>query len=119
MFICIKIYDWHAACEWDTVARVSACDWATQLFKKGYRTIWIDTPATRALINAPITNGMIGFNGGESSLDSIGDFRDIAFPAVLSCAKRSITDPKLQYSKHFIVRFVYSMSFQLHKYVNF
>lgn len=98
-----KVYDWYAACEWDAVARVSACEWAGELFKKNYRTVWIDTPTARSLITASITNDT---NFLQSNLDSISDFRDIAFPAVLNCAKRSIVDAKLQYSKHFIVRFV-------------
>ncbi|KAK0177932.1 hypothetical protein PV328_001928 [Microctonus aethiopoides] len=101
LYCTCHVYDWYAACEWDAVARVSACEWAGELFKKNYRTVWIDTPTARSLITAQITNDT---NLLQSNLDSISDFRDIAFPAVLNCAKRSIVDAKLQYSKHFIVR---------------
>ncbi|KAK0181130.1 hypothetical protein PV327_003438 [Microctonus hyperodae] len=101
LYCSCHVYDWYAACEWDTVARVSACEWAGELFKKNYRTVWIDTPTARALITAQITDNT---NSLQSNVDSISDFRDIAFPAVLNCAKRSIIDAKLQYSKHFIVR---------------
>lgn len=40
----------------------------------------------------------------ELNDDAISDFRDMAFPAVLECAKRSCVNPKLQYSQHFVVR---------------
>lgn len=105
MYILYKVYDWYAACEWDAVARIGACDWAAQLFKKNYRTVWIDTPAARSLASTQTTMNNSTDNE-QGNVDVISDFRDIAFPATLDYAKRSILNAKLQYSRHFIVRYV-------------
>lgn len=92
------MYDWYAASEWNSVAKVGACDWAVNLIKKNHRAVWIDTPAARLLINECF-NSQIQLNN-----DAISDFRDMAFPAVLECAKRNFIDSKFQYKQHFIVR---------------
>ncbi|KAH0535242.1 uncharacterized protein LOC123267404 isoform X1 [Cotesia glomerata] len=93
------VYDWYAPNEWNSVAKVGAFDWANNLFKNNYRVIWIDTPATRSLIN--IKNSVNNFHDDRLNIDSISDFRDLAFAPILDCVKRNI---ELQYTKHFIVR---------------
>ncbi|KAF7988427.1 hypothetical protein HCN44_001000 [Aphidius gifuensis] len=92
------VYDWYAASEWNSVAKVGACDWAVNLIKKNHRAVWIDTPAARLLMNECFTSQI------QLNNDAISDFRDMAFPAVLECAKRNFIDSKFQYNQHFIVR---------------
>ncbi|KAG8038311.1 hypothetical protein G9C98_006638 [Cotesia typhae] len=93
------VYDWYAPNEWNSVAKVGTFEWANNLFKKKYRVIWIDTPATRSLIN--IKNSVNNFHDDRLNIDSISDFRDLAFAPILDCVKRNI---ELQHTKHFIVR---------------
>ncbi|XP_015116040.1 uncharacterized protein LOC107040462 isoform X2 [Diachasma alloeum] len=91
------VYDWYAPCEWNEVAKVGACDWATNLFKNHHRAVWIDTPGARSLASNR-------FGDDKCGAEAISDFRDMAFFAVLDYAKRSVLNTKLQYSRHFIAR---------------
>ncbi|XP_063986974.1 uncharacterized protein LOC135167580 isoform X2 [Diachasmimorpha longicaudata] len=92
-----QVFDWYAPCEWNEVAKVGACDWATNLFKKHHRAVWIDTPGSRSLASN-------SFSDDKCGAEAISDFRDMGFFATLDYAKRSVRNTKLQYSKHFIVR---------------
>ncbi|XP_011313884.1 uncharacterized protein [Fopius arisanus] len=97
LFCKCNVFDWYAACEWNDVAKVGACDWATNLIRNQHRAVWIDTPGARSLASN-------GFSDSKCGAEAISDFRDMAFFAVLDYAKRTIMNTKLQYSKHFIVR---------------
>ncbi|XP_034938641.1 uncharacterized protein [Chelonus insularis] len=100
------VFDWYAACEWDAVARVGACEWADSLIKSNHRIVWIDTPTARSLVNMTNNQNIVNksSNDEQFNTDLINDFRDLAFPSVLEFAKRSIINIKSQYDKHFIVR---------------
>lgn len=96
------MHDWHDGIEWNNVAKFGAVLWFTKLFKSGCRVVWIDIPTTRSVIS----------NSDKSNLNphkfskyyEIGDFRDVAFPAVLELAKHNMKGIVSQYRRHFVVR---------------
>lgn len=97
-----SVYDWYDEAEWNNVAKVGPVSWFTKLLDSKCRVVWIDTPITRSIVISKMNNlDLNKFN----KYSEIGDFRDVAFPAVLELAKRNTNDTIHQYRRHFVVRF--------------
>lgn len=97
-----SVHDWYDEAVWNDVAKVGAVLWFTKLLNNGCRVIWVDTPATRAIVTSNLKESILNkFN----KYYKIGDFRDVAFPVALEWAKRNTRNTVFQYRRHFVVRF--------------
>ncbi|XP_076178615.1 uncharacterized protein LOC143152409 isoform X2 [Ptiloglossa arizonensis] len=98
------VHDWYNGIEWNYVAEIGGSDWFAEMLNKKYRVIWIDTPVIRSLITRKFKGDFFLKNSEQYNFMEIGDFRDIAFPAIFNLAKRNVEHSILEQNQHFIVR---------------
>ncbi|XP_058792760.1 uncharacterized protein LOC131665125 isoform X2 [Phymastichus coffea] len=100
------VYDWWALEHWNDVAYTGGYEWITNLIRKDYRVIWMDTQRSRTLAALPRKNGYDKIKPQKNSRhnqDAV-DFRDNIYPTIVDFTKRTNQNLEQEYQRYFVVR---------------